>query len=132
MLEKIVLIFALFGSAKVALDMIATVFAKKKVAEIPTDQSEALKEIVGLLEDMSKKHDLLQMRLAVVEAERSAAELQQKTTRRTSKKTTPAAPVGVESISQAVVENLLQTEPSDGLGAHQFFANSDRFEVVIG
>ena len=84
MLEKIVLIFALFGSAKVALDMITAAFTKKDAAssghtvkEVQTN--EELNRIVILLEEMSKKNEALQLRLAAVEAEHSAATTQQKT-----------------------------------------------------
>ena len=136
MLEKIVLIFALFGSAKVALDMIAAAFTKKdaassghKVKEVQTN--EELNRIVILLEEMSKKNEALQLRLAAVEAEHSAATTQQKTAKRV-KKSTPIAPAAEEGVSKSIVDSILQGPHSDAVGATPYYVDAQRFEVVMG
>ena len=137
MLEKIVLIFALFGSAKVALDMIAAAFTKKdaassghKVKEVQTN--EELNRIVILLEEMSKKNEALQLRLAAVEAEHSAASTQQKTAKRVTKKSTPIAPAAEEGVSKSIVDSILQGPHSDAVGATPYYVDAQRFEVVMG
>ncbi len=140
MLEKIVLIFALFGSAKVALDMIASVFAKKDAtppeqSSQATAESAELNRIVLLLEEMTKKNEALQLRLAAVEAETSAVTIQQKAPKRVTKKTattnTPPA-TATESVAKSIVDSITQAGPTDSFGPTPYYVDPQRFEVVIG
>ncbi|WP_157497262.1 hypothetical protein [Diaphorobacter sp. J5-51] len=134
-LEKIVLIFALFGSAKVVLDTIVAAVKYAASNQNKSDEADKLKEAVTLIESMSLEAEklrdsnvMLQKRLD--ELQLSVAEMQVQPVKRNSRNPKKvAAPVQPENSEPASVQHRHGKSSTEEQSP--FYMDSDRFEVVI-
>ncbi len=140
-LEKIVLIFALFGSAKVALDVIiSAVKAASATNEQPTPSDEkSLNDAIGLLESLSLANEQLRDSNAkllkrIDELEVNVSVLQAKPAVKRSR----SAKIGTEksAVAPGFTSNnrSLHSGQDIAMQSHDstpYYMDSDRFEVIV-
>ena len=142
-LEKIVLIFALFGSAKVVFDTIidavkvATNHGKKADKTVG---GRSLEDVVGVLETMTLANESLRdcnvkLQKRIDDLEASVVMLQAKPAGKRSTRSIKGAPEKPESAQNVDSHLVIPKEPqgkSEKPHAETpFYMDTDRFEVVI-
>lgn len=117
--EQIVLIFALFGSAKVALDVVVSavkaVFSEEQPKQPPVVVKESTQRILTVLESMTLANEKLAERVAALEATATV----KRASRKTAKK--PA-----QDSNEPSLDGLLQMPPPPAEVAQEGGA----FEIV--